>query len=66
MRLMPGAWIAATPITSTSMPVPAPLISTSRNSSGGKASITSTLRISTGSMRERLNPAISPTDMPIR
>ena len=54
MRLMPGAWIAATPITSTSMPVPAPLISTSRNSSGGKASITSTLRISTGSMRERL------------
>ena len=66
IRLMPGAWITATPITSTSTPVPAPLISTSRNRSGGKASITSTLRISTGSMRERLNPAISPTDIPIR
>ncbi len=63
---MLGAWIAATATITTTTPVPAPLISTSTKSSGGNASMTSTVRISSGSISERLNPAISPIVRPSR
>ena len=54
MRLMAGAWMIATPMIRTPTLVPAPVIRMSRSSSGGKASRTSTERISTGSTNERL------------
>ena len=51
--------MAATPAMRTPTPVPAPVISTSRKSSGGSASITSTLRMSSGSSIDAVLVAVA-------